>query len=1120
MAEGHVFRNDVDILGDLTVRDITYLGQSVTAGAFREVVAQGSDAHISIDLIPKGTYLVQVPVGYELNIDGTNDRAVINYGYSKAHILTLEASALAQNPTITEDQYAIVYDAVNNVWDLASVAMANVYTDGLTETAGIVRLGGDIDEALTDISLIDVGDVYLQADYGTGPAGLRVSSPIINDNRVELFYSTTGKIALQSNSFVVTANVTGAMQYAANYSGVFNTTRSIPDIAWVNTHIGGKNVNALITGPGGPQNGWVIKWDNVGGEYTLAAVASGGGGGHGIQSDGVDIPDEPKLNFTNGLVAVDDPGVASVVMLGGTLIQHTDIGGADFALAFGDASPLQSFFVRASNATASGQIGFYSVDDLDPTIVGNILLDPGEVSVNLGTLNGFTNAFNLSENNFLVQSDNPSFEGLTGSALFSANYTGLSYIQKNYGDATYAPTTGGQYWPIAGAKTFTGNITLTQSGFNTTFSGIGKVTFSPTLGGGSTPGLNVGSVAGHPTTIADADIYYNSVSQTMWIRTFNGGTGQILNAVNSIQPAAGAIPFSNGTASLTASVNLTYVSGTNLKINDNVLIGTSGAITASTRVDIRGIGTGSLIVMRIANSSNIVRHLITDEGRADWATSASIAGSTTQAYSWSNAGGTQIGNATDGAIYRFTSDIRHTGGTTTIIGGIDLNLFYSNHGSASNISYGYKVSGQLSTIVSTYRGYDSTVTHTISSGTGTHSVVSINDVYNFTGTYTGNVYGIDYNPTLTSLTGVTHYAIRTTSGCAYFQHNNLGVTSSNLTGIWLANNTPATLGNQQVSPSLVLEAQGFMTNSSLSRSVKYMQDVLPVQGTLNPQPQWRLRQSVDGGAYSTAISYLGDNGSVNSVFTVNASAFLLNATTGSTSTIQASSRLVLASVGTYVLVSGAGASAGATMAVNNQAAYTASSSALVVGATSLGAANAITLVATSSANITLNYISAVPNLNFADASSTVNLKGYVFSPSGTFSAGTLTIQGFVYDPSGLTGTPTTHYAWRSGGGSMLLGALIADTLTSGTRLDVRGIGTGTNIVFRLADNANNLIMSVLDNKAWGLNGVAPTVTQTGWTTSNLTTDRVIDANATTIDELADVLGTLVEDLKTKGVLSA
>ena len=40
-----------------------------------------------------------------------------------------------------------------------------------------------------------------------------------------------------------------------------------------------------------------------------------------------------------------------------------------------------------------------------------------------------------------------------------------------------------------------------------------------------------------------------------------------------------------------------------------------------------------------------------------------------------------------------------------------------------------------------------------------------------------------------------------------------------------------------------------------------------------------------------------------------------------------------------------------------------------------------------------------------------------------------------------------------------------------------------------------------------------------YTTSNVSTDRAIDADSTTVDEIADVLSTLIEDLKTAGILS-
>jgi hypothetical protein len=56
----------------------------------------------------------------------------------------------------------------------------------------------------------------------------------------------------------------------------------------------------------------------------------------------------------------------------------------------------------------------------------------------------------------------------------------------------------------------------------------------------------------------------------------------------------------------------------------------------------------------------------------------------------------------------------------------------------------------------------------LSSGTTTLDALRINPAINNTGTYSGIVRGIYYNPTLTSLTGTTHRAIETTSGNVTF----------------------------------------------------------------------------------------------------------------------------------------------------------------------------------------------------------------------------------------------------------------------------------------------------------------------------------------------------------------
>ena len=50
-------------------------------------------------------------------------------------------------------------------------------------------------------------------------------------------------------------------------------------------------------------------------------------------------------------------------------------------------------------------------------------------------------------------------------------------------------------------------------------------------------------------------------------------------------------------------------------------------------------------------------------------------------------------------------------------------------------------------------------------------------------------------------------------------------------------------------------------------------------------------------------------------------------------------------------------------------------------------------------------------------------------------------------------------------------------------------------------------------------GVTPTAAQTGWAVTNKTSDRTIDCNGL-VTEIGDGLGTLIDDLIAKGIISA
>ena len=59
----------------------------------------------------------------------------------------------------------------------------------------------------------------------------------------------------------------------------------------------------------------------------------------------------------------------------------------------------------------------------------------------------------------------------------------------------------------------------------------------------------------------------------------------------------------------------------------------------------------------------------------------------------------------------------------------------------------------------------------------------------------------------------------------------------------------------------------------------------------------------------------------------------------------------------------------------------------------------------------------------------------------------------------------------------------------------------------------------LQTNKFGMGNTAPTAPQTGWSVTNSTTDRTIDANGA-VAEIGDGLTSLITDLIAKGIISA
>ena len=186
---------------------------------------------------------------------------------------------------------------------------------------------------------------------------------------------------------------------------------------------------------------------------------------------------------------------------------------------------------------------------------------------------------------------------------------------------------------------------------------------------------------------------------------------------------------------------------------------------------------------------------------------------------------------------------------------------------------------------------------------------------------------------------------------------------------------------------------------------------------------------------------------------------------------------------------------------------------------------------TNAANI---YFSSVSTQTAAYT--LTSLRHFFATGAGIGGSSVITNQ-FGYSVSSSMTTATNNYGFygdiASGTGrwnlymngtaaNYLAGNTSIGTATSSGRLTVRGSGTtsATNGLL-VEDSAGTDTFVVRDDGGFAFKGGTVGVAQTGYTTfTNLTTDRTCNANATTVEELADILGTLIEDLKTKGIIAA
>jgi len=123
--------------------------------------------------------------------------------------------------------------------------------------------------------------------------------------------------------------------------------------------------------------------------------------------------------------------------------------------------------------------------------------------------------------------------------------------------------------------------------------------------------------------------------------------------------------------------------------------------------------------------------------------------------------------------------------------------------------------------------------------------------------------------------------------------------------------------------------------------------------------------------------------------------------------------------------------------------------------------------------------------------------------------------------NGYISVTNANGAVSLGGSSSFGGNLSAgDVASAAARLRSRGAGTTTGLTLLCENSSGTARFTIRDDGAFAFAGGTVATAETGWTTfTNLTTDRTCDANATTVEELADILGTLIVALKNKGIIA-
>jgi hypothetical protein len=298
-------------------------------------------------------------------------------------------------------------------------------------------------------------------------------------------------------------------------------------------------------------------------------------------------------------------------------------------------------------------------------------------------------------------------------------------------------------------------------------------------------------------------------------------------------------------------------------VNDaNRTINLSGNLTVSSAATISGTNTGDQTTIT-GNSGTTTAALGLKTATGTVALSTATAPSSGQvltatsgtAANWQTPAATGVTSVTGtGTVNGLTLT-----GTVTSTGNLTLG------GTLSGVDLATQITGTL--------GVANGGTGLTSAGTAGNVLTSDGTTWTSTAPATTNPAGsgseLQFRSSGTAFGAVTNSSVSggaITLGAA----EALGTTST--ARLTLANTTAAAAGAQQVSPSIVLEGQAWKTTATAaSQTVRFRENVLPVQGTTNPSATWQLQSEINNSGTwanrvtATSLGVLSVSGDSNTI---------------------------------------------------------------------------------------------------------------------------------------------------------------------------------------------------------------------------------------------------------------